>query len=362
MAAGSLELAAEAPTRRESEWTAICPRCGYDVGGIIETWVELCPTHGICSECGLDFEWVDVLLPNRNTPAWFVERGPLPPKTSTARSMTNWIARWWGTMIRLAKPARFWRQIELKTPVKARSLALVGLSSLVMLHLAASSWRALGVFGPVWLMPRPLSNWAKARAVIWPFSDATTAWFWLAVIAAVVAPWVFLCLGSTLEAAKVRRAQVARVGVYGVAGVCAIMLLVRLLLGAVQVTEWVVSPKPAARPPAVGTGGFGIVPPRGLMAGAMPRFTPPAVPPPSRVWEASRTIALKSSWSMLLSLAWLGVFWRMAIGRYLRLPHAGGVTAAVMIIAILGAVAVLQEAPGSQFEWYRHTLREIFSW
>ena len=50
-----------------------CPRCGYDLRGAMELWYESCPIFGVCSECGLSFEWADLLSTKRVRPRWNVE-------------------------------------------------------------------------------------------------------------------------------------------------------------------------------------------------------------------------------------------------------------------------------------------------
>lgn len=50
-----------------------CPRCGYDLRGAIETWKRECPISGVCAECGLSFEWADLLSTWRVLPRWNVE-------------------------------------------------------------------------------------------------------------------------------------------------------------------------------------------------------------------------------------------------------------------------------------------------
>ena len=47
---------------------AACPRCGYDLRGALETWKRKCPINGVCTECGLKFEWGELLCERRNVP------------------------------------------------------------------------------------------------------------------------------------------------------------------------------------------------------------------------------------------------------------------------------------------------------
>lgn len=50
-----------------------CPRCGYDQRGAMATWKQSCPLQGTCTECGLTYDWVDLIKPYRLEPAWNVE-------------------------------------------------------------------------------------------------------------------------------------------------------------------------------------------------------------------------------------------------------------------------------------------------
>ena len=52
---------------------AACPRCGYELRGIVDSWTESCPLLGVCSECGLEFKWSEVFCPDKYEPVWCVE-------------------------------------------------------------------------------------------------------------------------------------------------------------------------------------------------------------------------------------------------------------------------------------------------
>jgi len=55
---------------------AQCPRCGYDLRGVMSLWEASCPLMGKCSECGLDYEWAIVSQPEKYEPGWCVEFSP----------------------------------------------------------------------------------------------------------------------------------------------------------------------------------------------------------------------------------------------------------------------------------------------
>lgn len=52
---------------------ARCPRCGYSLRGAIESWHESCPLTGICSECGLAYQWAELLNDKFYRPRWNIE-------------------------------------------------------------------------------------------------------------------------------------------------------------------------------------------------------------------------------------------------------------------------------------------------
>ena len=46
----------------------LCPRCRYDLAGVVASWSSACPCAGVCSECGLDFLWPDLLRADQLAP------------------------------------------------------------------------------------------------------------------------------------------------------------------------------------------------------------------------------------------------------------------------------------------------------
>jgi len=83
---------------------AACPRCGYGLRGIVESWSDACPLTGVCSECGLKIKWKELLNPRRAVPRWSVE-----------------YAQWWGIPIAAIKtllvmffrPRKFWCDLKM---------------------------------------------------------------------------------------------------------------------------------------------------------------------------------------------------------------------------------------------------------
>ena len=98
--------------RKSNELLAACPRCGYELRGIVDSWTESCPLLGVCSECGLDFNWSEVLHPEKYEPLWCVE---FPNAWSLPRSALK-------TYLMSFRPARFWRELKMSNDVRWRKL------------------------------------------------------------------------------------------------------------------------------------------------------------------------------------------------------------------------------------------------
>ena len=143
-----------------------CPRCGYDLHGLIETWKHECPITGVCSECGLEFEWGELLNPARNVPAWCLEyaQGVCGGMICAVRTL--------GMMLR---PWRFWRELKMihqprwRPFVRMHVCLLVGVYFvfLVALGLAvATDWMWTITFSP------SVTRWELVgRTMLFPLSS-----------------------------------------------------------------------------------------------------------------------------------------------------------------------------------------------
>lgn len=92
---------------------AKCPRCGYDLRGAIETWKEQCPLLGICTECGLEIKWAEVLHPEKFEPQWCVEFVP---------SRKLFLQSCGKTLLRSFWPFHFWHALKMSMPIRWRQL------------------------------------------------------------------------------------------------------------------------------------------------------------------------------------------------------------------------------------------------
>ncbi len=91
-----------------------CPRCGYDLRGAVAAWRHACPMTGTCTECGLSFDWAEVLVPQKFEPRWCVEFTRPPQRFAWACL---------GTILRSALPWRFWSALNMSMPVRPVRLA-----------------------------------------------------------------------------------------------------------------------------------------------------------------------------------------------------------------------------------------------
>ncbi|MBC7773044.1 MAG: hypothetical protein H7210_11150, partial [Pyrinomonadaceae bacterium] len=161
----------QTPKEPEARYSTACPRCGYDQSGLIATWQSECPLIGTCSECGLAFDWTDVLHAHTKLEPRFVEHAPI------GRVGARVFAAAWRTLGWAIRPWMFWRTVKLHHPIRS-------LRWLVWLLLILPALHALGVlfavvaflqrFGSVvnatsWMFFRP---GAVPKPATWTSSDA----------------------------------------------------------------------------------------------------------------------------------------------------------------------------------------------
>lgn len=124
---------------------ARCPRCAYDLTGHVAAWRAQCPTRGQCSECGLEFNWGDVLNAAMRDLPWLYEHAP------------HWwsLRRAWGTAFRALFPWSLWGHLELHHRVRPSRLLLWLPLIAVSLYLIAASVVAASLMAQRILLPLP---------------------------------------------------------------------------------------------------------------------------------------------------------------------------------------------------------------
>ncbi len=120
-----------------------CPRCDYDMDGAVAAFTEQCPLQGRCSECGMEFEWANLLRADRQQLPWLFEH--------TRRPLRGYIQTLWCSLF----PSRFWSRVKMwHVPVRMRlwAFAIVcggGLSVAISLLLIAVHVSVTSMFGRV---------------------------------------------------------------------------------------------------------------------------------------------------------------------------------------------------------------------
>ncbi len=288
-----------------------CPRCGYDVSGVVPTWTESCPLEGTCSECGLSFTWADIFFPDRLWPRWSFEHG---------RRASPWRA------IRMAarsfRPVNFWNGMRLEARVRPARLAIF--AALVVLATWATIALLWGYNGyQMATLGRQQSKWVGAYSIPEPWAlmveyalcpmgdrggwwapQPVTAPVAVFVVWCLLIPVPFLAMPTTLARARCRRAHLLRAWACFLPTPAAIVLASGVYWSAI-IYAWM-----------HGTGAW---------------------------------LVRTQMWTYVLALpaaAWCVWWWRQCVGRYLRLEQPTLTTAMMMIASLLCAVAVVVYLPG----------------
>ena len=300
-----------------------CPRCGYDLRGAMAMWREACPLRGTCVECGLDFEWAELLSPAFDMPRWCVE-GP-----HEFPSLPRRVA---GTLAQSLAPWRFWSRLRMSHVGRwgrvAGYLARIAVALYLAFALAhgASTWShwhgtaaapGIVVTADGWIVfgqavTQPLANTEVGIFVsAWGSGRYATPWeifchLWPVTLLLPAATALIMHLGCTVaygalpttrRQCKVRWSHIVRVALYGL--VLAVPAVILTLLAV----------------PLVHAG----------------------TPGSALVWGTAM-----GAWFALpvFEFAW----WTAASARYLRVPHAWGVGWAVATIGLLLSMAITSPA------------------
>lgn len=315
-----------------------CPRCGYDLRGVVATWRNTCPLEGVCTECGLDFRWTELLNRGLVAPDWHVET-PLRHRRFPRRVL--------GTLWRsIARPLLHWRSLRMSHPIRPAAIIgyLLGLIVVAYVGVAITTAlmveRELAVSGamafdrlrvPLFALIHPMNSsridyaidplgpipWAAGPTACRPplgwFTAAAQA---IGLAALFLAAWyaatalVFLALPVTRRRCKVRMEHVWRIAALGI-GVW---------------TPWLVV-----------LGGFAMLLHYERVVGGWARTSLGSV--------ADVVVVLLFATGALTTVA-TPLWWSLAVRCYLRMEHAFWVGLLTCIAGLLGAVAVVGPALG----------------
>jgi len=279
------------PSPGETQRVPDCPRCGYDLSGETERWDTLCPTDGVCPECGLAFHWGDVLTDRRPLP-WSFEHHDRVSFFKLLR-----------TMLVTMRPKRLWNGLSMSQPIRLRRLLVLAIAPLLVTHLVLGCVGvAIQHAGGVWTDP-------YQHVLLWPY------WRWLAVggyytsVPGFLPWWLIpplgmglgmLVMGASMRRAKARRAHILRAVAHAV-------------------------------PPAVLHSTFA-----GLVYAAIPAMWWTPWIPKNVVTE--KILSTSPLWLGALYVFWLGGWWARFVGEYLRMEQPRRVALAM---TALGGLTLL---------------------
>ncbi len=302
---------------------ARCPRCGYDLRGVIDTWKESCQLLGVCSECGLEFEWAELLSPRRRPPTWLFEYARGGPQLTRA---------FFATILAVLNPWFFWKRQRMSFVINWRRIVLlIGIiASVEYLLFAASS---ASISSHIWknYTTRPGTKLVPdyeecvVRGFVLPFSQRSrvsisrggktmgvwqSPWFarlWRTqedvpkyfVLFVILLPCVFVVLPVSRRRAKVRWAHIGRIFAYS--------LLIPALLLAFMILQARIA----------------------------------YLDPGTYAYRPQNMYIDRCHWATVAAFPMVGVFWGVAIKRYLRMDEAWKVGLSVIVTAFMLATVVM---------------------
>lgn len=322
-----------------------CPRCGYDQQGEISRWETadppVCPMQGVCAECGLEIQWRVVMRPELQVPRWFVEMAEVGRR--------RWAAL--GTAWRSMLPWMFWRKVRMEYPIVLRRAAAVSglifvacylmmvvVSQLTtQLNSGVTRWNAILEYLPVsgfwfpfsqnqdWIFIYYSPNGTLAAAQSWKITSIdqlASATDLLVLLAAILTPLTFRLLPVTLRRCNVRKEHLIRIALYS--------------------TPWVLL---WAGPP-MRLIGWALLKVNWMLGMRNPGF--------DLYWLSGMFDDRTAVIVVPVCALWLFMAWGFACSRYLRLPAAWGVAAAMVIISILVSTLLV-------LWWYPMAYKHLFS-
>lgn len=321
-----------------------CPRCGYDLSGALAGAGLRRPdrshpcTPGRCSECGLDFEWAEVLDPSRRDVPWLYDHAP------RGRLRPRWV-RAGRTLLRTVLPWRFWGTDQDRVQVRSRigtarlllwlPVMILPLHAVWSIALMTTRIRSLneafyGKFPALWG-----TEWGTLLVNSWVypygrFEGSPSAGMRFRTVQpnasaliplgmSLAVPAVLLVLARTRAVSRVRTVHVVRAAVYGMSWAVWWYLVWAVVYTARTVRAF----NPALDVPDI----IGWARTMAFRLGIN-----------HDIWANPRV------WGGTLWVAWLGAWWWFALRRGLQIRHAGWVWALAMIAALLtGALLALMD-------------------
>lgn len=234
--------------------TPQCPRCGYDQSGLIATWESACPLAGVCSECGYEFHWREVLNPEQRRLDGFVEHCPwkLVPLVAFRTLAWAWL------------PWVLWRRVKLHHEVVPKRLLAWLAVVLIGWHVVNAGLAVVSQYVLEYQVRSYVQSQSKlyaipfeinkaellVNALVWPvlrydpwvaqgslggtgLSLAANEWpppWHILTLATLAFPIAFILLRGSRKLNRIRSVHVLRAAVYSFAWVGTLLLLWTVLV------------------------------------------------------------------------------------------------------------------------------------
>jgi hypothetical protein len=265
----------------------------------------------VCSECGLEFRWLDVLESWRQRVPGFIEH-----ERSSLRPL---IMAVWRTLMLALLPWRFWSKVRLETPpVPGRAVLWLLLGVLVPI-VAAIAWASTLV---LIVLPEQLRGNVLLDAAMLGSGWNWRHHLWRQVAAFVIAslcwPCVMMLLPHTRKRSKVRAGHVLRAALYANAWlllVIALRALWYVTLCGLSFFMMLTSSSPGA-----------------LTKGGL-------YPVHQFIVELWWPLSSHTRWVVAAFMIWMMTWWYFAISRGFRIKEAKTVWVALVIPAWLALAA-----------------------
>ena len=299
-----------------------CPRCGYDLSGAAAAWPPgQCGMETVCSECGLNVLWRDVLNESYRTVLGFFEL-----------ARVHRVRAFFKTVGHVLRPWSLWRWIRMQFPIVWWKAGFAAFGTAIVLHAAvvAFVFAAFCSLGYRWARSLPVTS-----VLVWPYATAWIDWEWgggraqvydvlppgimIGLVTTLAVPASFSLLPVTLRNARVRACQLFRIAIY-TSGLLPLIIGSLALVGSAfgLCYKWL---------------GVNLV--------------------PGDIFEVGSIECVP----ILVAAVILFIAWRSAARHYLRLPHASAVaTLLVLFSALLSSLLVMAVSATwrSGREWLLH--------